>query len=329
MATKFLAITFFFSLVVILPVHTHYLVAGGSGPGPHNETDANSTARVPMSRKQAFQYIILLSGSQEPTDPDEKEDLLAPTNVLWMYLVFVYLFTGLAFYLIITETRKIIQIRQEYLGKKSTVTDRTIRLSGIPPELRSEEKIKETIEKLEIGKVERVMLCRDWLELDDLIEKRAGVLRKLEEAWTIHLGSKSRKYGNSRRPQSAGHWEGDGGDEESRLLGHGGDTTTPDQARPTLRIWYGFLGLQSRRVDAIDYYQEKLRKLDEQIKSARRKEYKPKPLAFVTLDSTAACVSLAMQTQIELADTLLANGSSSNYGSRADEALSKTCPFSF
>lgn len=291
MATKFLAITFFFSLVVILPVHTHYLVANGSGSGPHNGADANSTARFPMSREQAFQYIIRLSGSKEATDLDEKEDLLAPTNVLWMYLVFVYVFTGLAFYLIITETRKIIRIRQEYLGKKSTVTDRTIRLSGIPPELRSEEKLKETIEKLEIGKVERVMLCRDWVELDDLIEKRAGVLRKLEEAWTIHLGSKRRKYGNSRPPRSAGHWDGDDGDEESRLLDHEGDTATPDQGRPTLRIWYGFLGLQNRRVDAIDYYEEKLRKSDEQIKSARKKEYKPKPLAFVTLDSTAACVS--------------------------------------
>lgn len=290
MATKFLAITFFFSLVVILPVHNHYLMGDDSGSGPRNGTHANSTAQFPTSDKLPFQYIILFSESSEPTGPNEKEDLLAPTNVLWMYLVFVYVFTGLAFYLIITETRKIIRIRQEYLGKKSTVTDRTIRLSGIPLELRSEEKIKETIEELEIGKVERVVLCRDWLELDDLIEKRAGILRKLEEAWTIHLGSKTRKYGNSRPPRSARHREGDSGDEESRLLDDESDTNL-DQARPALRIWYGFLGLQSRRVDAIDHYEEKLRKLDDQIKSARKKEYKPKPLAFVTLDSTAACVS--------------------------------------
>lgn len=291
MATKFLAITFFFSLVVILPVHNHYLMGDDSGSGPRNGTHANSTAQFPTSDKLPFQYIILFSESSEPTGPNEKEDLLAPTNVLWMYLVFVYVFTGLAFYLIITETRKIIRIRQEYLGKKSTVTDRTIRLSGIPLELRSEEKIKETIEELEIGKVERVVLCRDWLELDDLIEKRAGILRKLEEAWTIHLGSKTRKYGNSRPPRSARHREGDSGDEESRLLDDESDTTNLDQVRPALRIWYGFLGLQSRRVDAIDHYEEKLRKLDDQIKSARKKEYKPKPLAFVTLDSTAACVS--------------------------------------
>lgn len=313
MATKFLAITFFFSLVIILPVYNHYLQGDGSGSGPRNETHANSTAQFSTSDKLPFQYIIHFSGSSEPTGPNERDDLLAPTNVLWMYLVFVYVFTGVAFYLIITETRKIIRIRQEYLGKKSTVTDRTIRLSGIPLELRSEEKIKETIEKLEIGKVERVMLCRDWLELDDLIEKRAGILRKLEEAWTIHMGSKSRKYGNSRPPRSARHRERDSGDEESRLLDDRSDTTTPDQGRPALRIWYGFLKLQSRRVDAIDYYEVRLRVLDEQIKSARKKEYKPMPLAFVTLDSTAACVSQVMQPQIEDANILLANGSSSNH----------------
>ena len=44
------------------------------------------------------------------------------------------------------------------------------------------------MEDLEIGKVESVMLCKDWRELDNLIDERMNVLRKLEEAWTVHLG---------------------------------------------------------------------------------------------------------------------------------------------
>ena len=67
------------------------------------------------------------------------------------------------------------------------------------------------------------------------------------------------------------------------------DTATSN--RPMTRLWHGFLGLQSRWIDAIDYYEEKLHKLDEKIKSSRNKVYKPTPLAFVTLDSTAAAVS--------------------------------------
>ena len=214
------------------------------------------------------------------------------TDYLWMYLVFVYFFSGVGLYLIIKETQKIIRIRQDYLGSQSTVTDRTIRLSGIPVQLRSEEMIKETVENLQIGKVESVTLCRDWGELDNLLVQRMGVLRKLEEAWTVHLG-----YQNSSKAHLSGHVsQGNGEDEESRLLngdeGEQNHVSSYAEGRPMTRIWYGFLHLQSRRIDAINYYEERLRKLDEQIKSARKKEYKPTPLAFVTLDSTAAAVSL-------------------------------------
>lgn len=305
MATKFLAITFFFSLVVIQPIHVHF---GGKGDlkSSHNDTNGNGTAQSPLYKQPTLLNDIHLDGSEKPGNKID----LPPTNFLWMYVVFVYLFTGIALYLIVTETKKIIRIRQEYLGNQSSITDRTIRLSGIPSELRSEDKIKTTIEKLEIGKVESVMLCRDWKELDDLVDKRMSVLRKLEEAWTVHLGhklgSKNRKYRYSQSSQSARRVGGD--DEESRLLEDGGDdqnhVSSYAHDRPRIRIWYGFLSLQNRRVDAIDYYEEKLRKLDEQVKAARKKDYTPMPVAFVTLDSIAACVSSIRSYATDLADVM-------------------------
>lgn len=299
MGTKFLAITFFFSLVVIQPIHVHFR-GNGSSESVHNDTNGTGTAQYQIHTKPTLLNDIHLDGSKKP----DSQFSLPPTSFLWMYVVFVYLFTGVALYLIVTETKKIIRIRQGYLGNQSTITDRTIRLSGIPSELRSEDKIKETIEKLEIGKVESVMLCRDWKELDDLMDKRMNVLRKLEEAWTVHLGhkpgSKNRKYVHSRSSQSAGRVDGD--DEESRLLEDGRDeqnhVSSYAHDRPIIRIWYGFLSLQNRRVDAIDYYEEKLRKLDEQIKSARKKDYTPTPLAFVTMDSIAAC-QMAVQATMD------------------------------
>lgn len=303
MATKFLAITFFFSLVVIQPIHVHYSSKGGP-ESTDNDTDGNGTAQFKVYTKPTFLNDIHLYGSEKPG----KQFNVPPTNFLWMYVVFVYLFTGVALYLIITETKRIIRIRQEYLANQSSITDRTIRLSGIPPELRSEDKIKETFEKLEIGKVESVTLCKNWKELDDLMDKRMNVLRKLEEAWTVHLGYKSGprnwKYGDSRSSRSTGRVGDD--DEQSRLLEDGSDeqnhASSNAHDRPTIRIWYGFLSLQSRRVDAIDYYEEKLRKLDEQIKSARKKDYTPTPLAFVTLDSIAACVSPSGNTSEKIAN---------------------------
>ena len=231
---------------------------------------------------------VAASGKRPKSAADDK-----PTDLmLWIYVVFVYLFSLLALYLIVTETKRVIRIRQDYLGSQSTVTDRTIRLSGIPEELRSEDMIKEAIENLQIGKVERVLLCKDWKELDDLVARRLRILRKLEESWTVHLGQP--KHGGNRVLLRASGGNLNHVDEFENLVDGNSneqphvDTTTSD--RPKTRIWHGFLGLQNFRIDAIDYYEEKLRKLDEEIQKSRNKVYKPTPLAFVTLDSTAAAV---------------------------------------
>lgn len=284
MATKFLAITFFFSLVVILPVHVHY--TGDWGGGSNNSTDGNENQTQFGVHSSHYKFSTFAMDALE--EPDEAPSI----DYLWMYVAFVYLFTGIAIYLIVAETKKIIRVRQGYLGSQSSITDRTIRLSGIPIELRTEDKIKETIEGLEISKVDSVILCKDWKELDGLMDQRMSILRKLEESWTVHQGYEKRSGNRKYVDAHPSHVDND--DEESRLLDDANEQSHVSnyaQDRPMIRRWYGFLSLQSRKVDAIDYYEERLRKLDEQIRSARKKEYPPTPLAFVTMDSTAACVS--------------------------------------
>ncbi|KAL8731522.1 MAG: hypothetical protein Q9166_003368 [cf. Caloplaca sp. 2 TL-2023] len=288
MAIKFLAVTFFFALVVILPINVHYM--NYSFP-PGKTLAASNVAFSSRSIPESLEDVMAMAKDGSKNNP---------SNLSWMYVVFTYLFSALAMYLLVTTTQKIIGIRQEYLGSQTTVTDRTIRLSGIPPNLRDESKIKETIENLEIGKVESVILCRDWKELDDMMAQRLVVLRKLEEAWTVHLGySRAGSTQASReRAQSRAAVR-----EDAPLLEDGGDhdqshAVTYNQDRPTTRIWYGFLGLQSRRVDAIDYFEERLRRLDEKITTTRKKDFKPMPLAFVTLDSVAAC-QMAVQATVD------------------------------
>lgn len=280
MALKFLTVTLFFALVVFKPVHDAF------PDMPQNTTDPSAA----------------LYGRDQVTHLDYGEDLdtakknngymdKVSKDYLWMYLIFAYLFTGLAVYLLITETKRIISVRQEYLGNQSTVTDRTIRLSGIPRELRTEEKIKEFIETLEIGKVDSVMLCRNWKELDDLMDVRAGLLRKLEESWTVYLGRRRTK----RDGMNGGQMPDEAGDEENgALLGANRPNDAPAQSaiRPTATIRLGTFGLRTRYVDVIDYYEEKLREIDENIMELRKKTFQPTPLAFVTLDSVAACVSV-------------------------------------
>ncbi|KAL8745398.1 MAG: hypothetical protein Q9190_002452 [Brigantiaea leucoxantha] len=290
MAIKFLTVTLFFALVVILPVNHHY--QKGSRPKTFSAYSQSPSLHDLWDIDDHHSGDVLIQTKSGDTE--------YPDSLLWMLLIFTYLFVALAMYLLIMETKKIIHTRQQYLGSQTTVTDRTIRLSGIPPELRDEGKIRDTIEKLEIGKVESVILCRNWKKLDDMIAQRAILLRKLEEAWTVHLGysrtsstmaSRQRAQTRSIDRENAPLLQNETSDEQQHVTSYGED-------RPKTRIWYGYLGLQSRRVDAIDYFGERLRRLDENIKVARTKEYQPMPLAFVTLDSVAAC-QMAIQATVD------------------------------
>ena len=290
MAIKFLAVTSFFALVVINPVHERFQddLPPNEPNKTHNDTTYFARAQLPIATIAA----------------DDDPETMYPTDYLWMYLVFAYVFTGLAMYLIVTESRRIIEIRQEYLGSQSTITDRTIRLSGIPRELQSEEKIKEFIEELEIGKVESVMLCKKWQKLDKRMTQRMNVVRKLEEAWTVYLGFRRVERNLETLPiaqpvpptanTNANEDEDEDENEhreDSQLLVNGGPHHAPyGRTRPTTRIWYGPLKLRYRIVDAIDYYEAQLHKLDQEIVVLREKQFAPTTLAFVTMDSVATCV---------------------------------------
>lgn len=312
MAIKFLSITLFFSVVIINPVHNRF--PDTSKGNLKNDTIADHDGNE-LRRLRLRNAPVRLDSNWHISDSSSYWDF-SHTDYLWMYLVFAYLFTGLAAYMIVSETRRVIEIRQEYLGSQTTVTDRTIRLSGIPPELRSETKIKEFVEELEIGRVESVTLCRNWKALDDLMDKRMWTLRKLEEAWTVHLGHRRVERNLESlpvvQPSPPGPYADDS--ERSHLLGNGRVNSrrpTPpyNRSRPLVKLWYGRFRVWHRNVDAINFYEEKLRRLDEEIKALRQKEFDPTPLAFVTMDSVSSC-QMAVQAVLDPSPLqLLANTS--------------------
>ncbi|PBP25852.1 hypothetical protein BUE80_DR003231 [Diplocarpon rosae] len=293
MSIRLFGVMFILACVVLAPINYHfdYLATPSQPQGPEGSSLALQTLYATGTWNVDEMLALETGGGKKTLD----------TSYLWAYLAFTYFFTFLAIYFMATETRRIIKIRQDYLGSQSTVTDRTIKLSGIPPELRNEEDIKEFLEKLEIGKVESVTICRDWRTLDQMLEERAGLLRKLEEAWTVHIGRRRSHTIHPTLPAHIGlgpdHAEEDG--EDAALVGMGtSHVTAYEKPRPTTRIWYGFLKLQSREVDAIDYFEEKLRKMDDKITLARKRKYKATPMAFVTMDSIPAC-QMAVQALLD------------------------------
>ena len=304
MSIRLFGTMFFFAAVVLEPINIHFIDKNKG----HRKTDSfvSSVFRIPQAApyQPAAASQWTLEDDSPEKDPDKSFD--KALGYLWSYLVFTYFFSILTMYFMDKETRRVIRVRQDYLGTQLTITDRTFRLSGIPKDLRTEEKIKDLVEKLEIGKVESVTLCRNWKELDRLVEERQSILHKLEETWSVYLGQKPvenpASYGGNRTSGLRQASSEDTADEEAGETGP--LITAPSAARmaerrrPQTRIWYGFLKLQSRKTDALDYYEEKLRRLDEKIREARKRTYDAADLAFVTMDSIAAC-QMAIQALID------------------------------
>lgn len=239
-ALKFLGITFFLATTILLPINKTFVGLPGLSQDGQD---------VSIARKKS------------------------ETGYMWAYLVFTYVFTAIAIYLFTKKTQHIIRVRHDYLGSHTSAMSRTFRLAGIPPLLRNEENVKEMVENLGLGSVENVTLCKDWSKLDKLMDQRNTLLRKLEEAWSVHNGNVvvSNPDGNNSA------------DEENNAA------TPLVHERPTTRIGHGFWNLNSQKVDAIDYYQEELRKLDEKIEQARKMFCVPTQTAFVTMESATAC----------------------------------------
>ncbi|KAK3113784.1 hypothetical protein LTR53_008562 [Teratosphaeriaceae sp. CCFEE 6253] len=188
-------------------------------------------------------------------------------------------------------------------------------------ELQDEEKLKDFLETLDIGKVENVTLCRQWGELDAAMIKRMDLLRRLEEAYTINLGHRTVERNLESLPIAQPPPPGpavssipdEDQEESTRLIGANGSAHVApyDRVRPQIKIRFGWLKLHSKQVDAIDYYTERLRQADERVMSLRKTAFIPTPLAFVTLDSVAAS-QMAIQAVLDPSPLqLIANSSPS------------------
>ncbi|RKF81917.1 Calcium permeable stress-gated cation channel 1 [Golovinomyces cichoracearum] len=284
MSIKLFGTIFLIAVLVLAPINNHFdwLPTFGNPTDNREISDLVSLQSTGIQNETVSTLISAAGNNKNRSGPD-------PTY-LWVYLIFTYIFTGLAIFFMISQTKSIIEIRQKYLGRQSTVTDRTFKLSGVPPELRSETKLKKLVESLCIGEVESVNLVRNWKKLDRLMDQRNSILRSLEELWTMYQKKlKLRSVPNNEdrfvnRQYSIQDPQG----ERDTLLDQDHNDFAVDDLRPKTKVYHGIFWHRSRNVDAISYYEEKLRSLDEKILTARKKEYPSTPMAFITMDSTSA-----------------------------------------
>lgn len=204
----------------------------------------------------------------------------------WMYTFFTYLFTIVVAYFLYKELLNIIRLRQSYLGKQNSITDKTIKLSGIPKPLRDEVALKNMIQLLGIASVDQVCLVRQWKPLIVLFHRRKKVLYALEKCWADYF----HRLGIANCADLARIDLNVVGESYSMDLIHRIELAIAEESpvRPTIRPrWRG------PRVDAISHYTLQLHDIDCEIELARNQYYPPSSTAFVTLASPAMTQILA------------------------------------
>ena len=272
LAMKFLASSAFLGMTVIVPVKKVF-------------SDEDPWGNITMIHPGVYDY--------ETTKHKEQK------HWLWSYVVFVYVFSILAWYFLAQETRRTTKIRQTYLGNQSTVTDRTVRLSGVPRELRDEKKLALHMQSLSIGQVEQVVICRSWKELDRRMEERKSVLSALEEAWAVYLSPRRIMADDDTLPiaRSVPDDEPREHAQNTSIL-ENGHRLPPESKRPRMRLgWFGCFG---RPLDCIDYYTVKLRVIDDAINALRSEKdaFEATPMAFVTFRNVESA-QLAAQAVLD------------------------------
>lgn len=278
MCIKLFSICCLFSVSIISPIRYHFT-------GRYD--DGNDDDDGPWYKRSSAAFTF------EEGDPSpEKAELY-----LWMYVAFTFFFTILALYLLLQQTKIVVDTRQRYLGKQNTVTDRTIRLSGIPMELREEEALKERIEQLKIGKVSSITICREWGSLNRLFHYRKRVLKELELKYSecpeslrdVEHYDENFRLRNDEVQGPATDENGDGQDrvdiDDNEMEDNNMYSQIQLKGRPKMKV--GLFGICGEEIDAIDHLEKQLKFIDKEIGEARNKSYPPTPTAFVTMDSVA------------------------------------------
>lgn len=202
-------------------------------------------------------------------------------HYLWVYPVFTYCFSGIVYVQLFHWTNAVIKTRQKYLASQNSITDRTIKLDGIPKKLirkNDPAALKRFIESLGIGKVVDVKLMYDWTPLENLFEERWALIHNLEQLYSRYFGLKIDLY-NANVPRV--------------LPGIAKDTPKNEKIRQKI------VGLN-----------DKLMALDKEITLVQSKydpslstmgegaHYRILPSAFITMDSVASA-QMAAQTVLD------------------------------
>lgn len=245
------------------------------------------TGNYDKDSKLGFYYSGLeafaFTGSEKPPLDEDFP------KYLWLYPIFTYLFSIIVYVELFQCTKTIIRTRQKYLASQNSITDRTIKLEGIPEKIvnRNDPSIlKNFIEDLGLGRVVDVKLNYDWTPLENMFARRSRLITQLEKLYSQYFDLNVDLYNQSKLPRvvpvNAQH-----------LL------TNPKSSKARLKPKINAL---SQELVELDSDIRKIQcKFDHRLSTfpiGEDSEIRPLPSAFITMDSVASA-QMAAQTVLD------------------------------
>ncbi|KAJ2407693.1 hypothetical protein GGF41_006758, partial [Coemansia sp. RSA 2531] len=186
------------------------------------------------------------------------------------HVVLAYVFALVLFFYIDRFSLHTISMRWHYLLlTRRSGNSRTLMVTHLPRELRSEPALTAFINGMQMGHVEAVNVAPDTDDLDQALADRAQKLNKLETAYAQALGNpcRARTYDPVLLRRVALTDTPHARDVERRLLHRWSKKSakTLKVQRPTALVMW-----PPRRVDAIDYWREQLTLADRRVHKARQ-----------------------------------------------------------
>ncbi|GJN93152.1 hypothetical protein Rhopal_006199-T1 [Rhodotorula paludigena] len=206
---SFLRMGFYFFLTctllayaILVPIH--WRETGTTEGTPPN---MNGTSNVTAVFAQAFTHAAT---TILPAASKKAQDKHGSTLFLTSHLAFTYLFTILALVFLNRTWKRYIPLRQLFsLELAHSVPARTVMVTALPPQLRSERALADYFENINLGEshlaargsggggrragaglaVESVVVTRATGSMRELLERRTKALHTLENAWSKYLGN--------------------------------------------------------------------------------------------------------------------------------------------
>lgn len=233
---------------------------------------------------------ILYAGG-EPSNPNHPPDINDDfPKYLWVYPVFTYLFSIIVYVYLFEFTQKVLKTRQKYLASQNSITDRTIRLDGIPKKILKKNDpqiLKRFIEDLGIGKVIDVKLMYDWTPMEHLFKQRRKIINRLEDLYASKNELTIDIYTQDRTPSVMPDLNVSYAPKMDAATGAKVDLEINDLSRSLININSKIRNIQDRFDSNFST-----------INTDENPEFKQLPSAFITMESVASA-QMAAQTILD------------------------------